>query len=109
MGLAKLFSRLFRPRWQGTPEMFLAVVTEMAFRNNPEYASRELIQLGRIMQQVVKVNLAPYKDFADLVERAVPDESIIDQLKQSERELHQRRDLKQAIYSEKADLGDDDV
>ena len=109
MGLANLISRFFRPKWQGTPEMFLAMVEEMALRNNPDYSSRELIQLGLVMQKLIKVNLYPYKNFADLVERAVPDESIINTLKKNEKEVHHRRYLKQAIYGENADLGDDDA
>ena len=109
MGLVKLLSRIFRPKWTGTPEMFLAVVMEMSLRNNPDYSTRELAQLGEIMQKLVRIDLGPYQDFADLAERGVPDESIVENMKKNEREVHQRRDLKQAIYGADADLGDDDV
>jgi len=109
MGLMKLLARLFRPKWTGTPEMFLAVVMEMSLRNNPDYSTRELLQLGEIMQKLVRIDLSPYQDFADLAERGIPDESIVENLKKNEMEVHQRRDLKQAIYGPDADLGDDDV
>lgn len=107
--MKKLLARLLRPKWMGTPEMFLAVVMEMSLRNNPDYSTRELVQLGEIMQKLVRIDLKPYKNFADLVERGVPDESIVENLKRHEKEVHQRRDLKQAIYGPDADLGDDDV
>ena len=111
MGLVKLISRVFkfRPKWNGTPEMFLAVVTEMASRNNPDYSLKELLQWGDVMQKIMKVNLKPYRDFADLVARGTPDVAIVEKLKQGERETHQRRELKQAIYGPEADLGDDDL
>lgn len=109
MGLVKLLSRIIRPKWNGTPEMFLAVVMELSSRNNPGYSTRELLQLGEVMQKLVRIDLSPYQDFADLVERGVPDESIVESLKKNEMEVHQRRDLKQAIYGPDADLGDDDV
>jgi hypothetical protein len=111
MGLATLLSRLFtfRPKWQGSPEMFLAVVMEMMSRSDPDYSQSELLQLGGLMQKLIKIDLRPYRDFADLAERGRPDHSIVEKLKKSEREVHQRRDLKQAIYGPDADLGDDDV
>lgn len=109
MGLKELLGRLLRPKWAGAPEMFLAAVMEMSLRNNPDYSTRELLQLGETMQKLVRIDLSPYRDFADLAERGVPDESIVENLKKYEGELHQRRDLKLAIYGPDADLGDDDV
>ncbi|MGZ3943340.1 MAG: hypothetical protein ACXVJB_00285 [Mucilaginibacter sp.] len=109
MGFKQWMAMLLRPKWMGTPEMFLAVVMEMSLRNNPDYSTRELLQLGEVMQKMVRINLKPYKNFADLLERGIPDESIVENLKKNEMEVHQRRDLKQAIYGPDADLGDDDV
>ncbi|MEO6523785.1 MAG: hypothetical protein ABIN91_19030 [Mucilaginibacter sp.] len=55
------------------------------------------------------MKLDPYKDFSDLVARGIPDFSMVEKMRGKLEELHQRRDLKQAIYGEHADLGDDDV
>jgi hypothetical protein len=109
MGLKKLLGRLLRPKWNGTPEMFLAVVMEMQLRNDGEYNERALLQWGEMLQKIMRVKLHPYQDFADLAERGAPDHSIVEKLKQGEQEVHRRRDLKQAIYGPEADLGDDDV
>ena len=109
MGLKKLLGRLLRPKWNGTPEMFLAVVMEMQLRNDGEYNERALLQWGEMLQKIMRVKLHPYQDFADLAKRGAPDHSIVEKLKQGEQEVHRRRDLKQAIYGPEADLGDDDV
>jgi len=111
MGLLKRLTHIFkfRPGWNGTPEMFLALVMEMAFRNNPEFSVKELLQWGDVMQKVMRVDLKPYRDFAHLVARGKPDLSIVEKLKKGEQEVQQRRDLKQAIYGPGTDLGDDDV
>jgi hypothetical protein len=53
--------------------MFLAMVMEMQSRNNKEFSVREVLQWGEVMQKVIKVNLAPYKDFADLVQNGEPE------------------------------------
>jgi len=109
MGLVNLLSRIFRPKWNGTPEMFLAVVMEMQLRNDGEYNERALPQWGEMLQKVMRVKLHPYSDFADLADRGTPDFSIVEKLKEGERKVHERRDLKQGIYGPNADLGDDDV
>ncbi|EHQ29706.1 hypothetical protein [Mucilaginibacter paludis] len=96
-------------RWNGTPEQYLAMVMYMAKKNNPDYTVQELWQWGETMQKVMNVKLAPYKDFLDLVERGTPDYTMVEKVDEKISELHQRRDLKQAIYGEKADLGEDDV
>ncbi|MGJ1264825.1 hypothetical protein [Sphingobacterium spiritivorum] len=43
MGLLSFFSKLFgaRRKWNGTPEMFLAMVMFMQKKNNPEYVKHE--------------------------------------------------------------------
>jgi hypothetical protein len=53
--------------------MFLAMVMEMQSRNNREFSEREVLQWGKTMQKVIKVNLAPYKDFVDPMEHGKPD------------------------------------
>ncbi|MBT2589122.1 hypothetical protein J7E50_02770 [Pedobacter sp. ISL-68] len=99
----------FKPEWNGTPEMFLAMTMEMQSRNNKEYSVKEVFQWGEVMQKVIKVNLAPYKDFADLMVHGKPDFSIVEQLNGKLDELHQRRELKYSLYGPNADLGEDDV
>lgn len=83
MGLLSFFLKLFRfkPGWNGTPEMFLAIVMEMQARNNKDFSAREVLQWGKVMQKVIKVNLAPYKDFADLMENGRPDFSMVEKLR----------------------------
>jgi hypothetical protein len=61
------------------------------------------------MQKVIKVNLSPYKDFADLMQNGEPDFTLVEKMKGRIGEINQRRDLKKAIYGEGVDLGDDDV
>ena len=111
MGLFSFFQKLFRfkPGWNGTPEMFLAMVMEMQLQNNKEFSVREVLQWGEVMQKVIHVNLAPYKDFADLIQNGEPDFSMVEKWKGKMEEVHHRRDLKKAIYGEQVDLGDDDV
>ena len=111
MGLFSFFQKLFKfkPGWNGTPEMFLAMVMEMQSQNNKEFSVREVLQWGEVMQKVIKVNLAPYKDFADLVQNGEPDFTMVEKLRGKMDEVNQRRDLKKAIYGEGVDLGDDDV
>ncbi|WP_179412716.1 hypothetical protein HDF19_12775 [Mucilaginibacter sp. E4BP6] len=105
--LLKLFK--FKPGWNGTPEIFLAMVVEMQSQNNPEYAVHEVLQWGEVMQKVIKVNFKPFKDFPDLLQNGVPDFSMVEKLRGKLAEVKQRTTLKKAIYGEHADLGDDDV
>jgi hypothetical protein len=111
MGVVQFLRKLFKfkPRFNGTPEMFLAMVMEMQLTNNKEFSLRELLQWGEVMQQVIKVDLAPYKDFPDLVQNGKPDLSAVEKLRVKIAELNHRRELKQAIYGPDVDLGDDDV
>lgn len=96
-------------RFSGTPEQYLAMVQYMAKKNNPEYKLEELLQWGEVMQKVMKVNLQPYRDFKDLAENGIPDDSMVEKVDQKVKEINQRKDLKHAIYGPNADLGDDDV
>ncbi len=111
MGFLSFISRLLGlgRRWNGSPEQYLAMVQYMARKNNPNYNLQEFLQWGDVMQKVMKVNLSPYKDFRELLEKGTPDYSMVEKLDGKLSELHQRRELKQAIYGPDADLGDDDV
>jgi hypothetical protein len=111
MGFLAFLSRLlgFGRRWNGSPEQYLAMVQYMAHKNNANYTLQEFLQWGEVMQKVMKVNLAPYKDFSELLEKGTPDYSMVSKLDGKMAELNQRRELKQAIYGPNADLGDDDV
>lgn len=111
MGFLSFISKLLGigRRFSGTPEQYLAMVQYMAKKNNPDYSVEELLQWGEVMQKVMKVNLQPYEDFKDLAENGKPDYSVVEKVDDKVKEIHQRRDLKQAIYGPNADLGDDDV
>lgn len=111
MGLLSFLKKIFKfkPGWAGTPEMLLAMVMEMQSRNNKEFSVLEVLQWGEVMQKVLKVNLAPYKDFADLMEHGQPDFTMVEKLRGTMDELNNRRELKRAIYGKNVDLGDDDV
>jgi hypothetical protein len=111
MGFLSFISRLLGlgRRWNGSPEQFLAMVQYMANKNNPNYSLQEFLQWGDVMQKVMRVNLAPYMDFRDLLEKGTPDYSMVGKIDEKLAELNQRRELKQAIYGPNADLGDDDV
>lgn len=85
------------------------MVQYMAEENNPNYTPAELLQRDEVMQKVMKVNVSPYRDFADLAERGGPDTSVVKKVDEKVKEINQRKDLKQAIYGPNADLGDDDV
>ncbi|OKS88718.1 hypothetical protein RG47T_4196 [Mucilaginibacter polytrichastri] len=37
-----------------------------------------MLQWGEVMQKVIKVNLSPYQDFADLLQNGKPDFSMVD-------------------------------
>lgn len=84
-------------RFNGTPGQYLAMVQYMAKTNNPDYSKEELLQWGGIMQKVMKVNLQPYRDFKDLAENGIPDDSMVEKVDQKVKETNQRKDLKQAI------------
>lgn len=111
MGFLSFITRIFgfSRRWNGSPEQYLAMVQYMAKKNNPDYTLQEFLQWGLVMQKVMKVDLKPYKDFRDLLEKGTPDYSMVEKLQVKLSEFNQRRELKQAIYGPNADLGDDDV
>jgi hypothetical protein len=98
-----------RPRWNGTPEMFLALVMQMQSRNNPNFAAHEVLQWAKVMKKVIKIDLSPYMNFADLMQNGQPDYSKVEKMKAKLKDLNQRKNLKQAIYGECVDLTDDDV
>jgi len=111
MGFLSFISRWLglSRRWNGSPEQYLAMVQYMAKKNNPNYNLQEFLQWGEVMQKVMRVNLKPYKNFRELLEKGDPDYSMVEKLDEKLSELNQRRDLKKAIYGPNADLGDDDV
>lgn len=112
MGLASFLSNMFMGKsssWNGTPETFLAFVLFFQKKNNPTYSEREVLQWGDVLQKIIKVKLSPYKDFKDLLERGEPDFSMIKPIEDKIAELHQRIELKKAIYGDDVDLGDDDI
>lgn len=111
MGFLSFLFRLFGfgRRWNGSPEQYLAMVQYMAKKNNPDFTLQEFLQWGEVMQKVMKVNLSPYKDFRDLLEKGTPDYSMVAKLDDKITELHQRRELRQALYGPNGNLGDDDV
>lgn len=89
--------------------MFLAMAMDMQARNNPVYSVQEVMQWGEVLQKVINVKLSPYKDFSDLLQRGTPDYSMVKKVNGKLDELHQRQELKKAIYGDKANLGDDDI
>lgn len=108
LGFLKRFFA-FKPKFNGTPETFLAMMLEMEREGKAEGPeSSSAAQLAEVFMKVMKVNLHPYKNFADLEENGVPDFSIVDKIRPKVEENKQRRDLKQAIYGKDVDLGDDD-
>jgi len=106
-----IFNRFFsrKPRWNGTPETYLAMIMELQTMNNDAYAVAEVVQLGEIMQKVINVELSPYQDFSDLLARGTPDFTLVKLMREQLKEHRSRVDLKQAIYGKRADLGDDDI
>ncbi|SEN02564.1 hypothetical protein SAMN05192574_102218 [Mucilaginibacter gossypiicola] len=111
MGFFSFISKLLGigRHWNGSPEQYLAMVQYMAKKNNPNFTLQEFLQWGEVMQKVMKVNLKPYKDFRELLEKGDPDYSMVEKLDGKLSELNKRRELKQAIYGPNARLGDDDV
>lgn len=111
MGLFNFVTKLFRlkPGFNGTPEMFLAMVMEMQSQNNKEFKVHEVLQWGEVMQKVIKVNLSPYKNFPDLLQNGKPDFTLVEKMRGKLTEVKNRVELKKAIYGEQADLGDDDI
>lgn len=111
MGLVNFLLKLFRikPGFNGTPEMFLAMVMEFQSRNNKEFVVHEVLQWGEVMQKMLKVNLSPYTSFADLLRNGVPDYTMVEKVRDKFDEIHGRVELKKAIYGENVELGDDDM
>jgi hypothetical protein len=111
MGILDFLLKAFKlkPGFNGTPEMFLAMVMEMQARNNKVYSLSEVLQWGDVMQKVIKVNLSPYRDFPDLLQNGKPDFSVVEKMRVKLDAVNQRQELKKAIYGENVDLGDDDV
>lgn len=89
--------------------MFLAFVLDMQHRNNPVYSLNEVLQWGEVMQKVISVKLAPFKNFADLLQNGTPDYTLVKKMGNKLDELNHRQELKKAIYGEHADLGEDDI
>jgi len=98
-----------KPSWNGTPEMFLALVLDMQHRNNPVYSLNEVLQWGEVMQKVISVKLAPFKNFPDLLQNGTPDYTLVKKMGTKLDELNHRQELKKAIHGAHADLGDDDI
>ena len=111
MGLLNFFAKLLGlgRRFNGTPEQFLAMAHYIAAKNDSNYTRQELLQWGETFQKVMEVKLAPYQDFKDLMERGIPDDSLMQKVDAKYNELHQRQELKKAIYGENTDLGEDDI
>jgi len=111
MGFLSFIMRAFKlkPSWNGTPEMFLALVLDMQHRNNPVYSLNEVLQWGEVMQKVVSVKLAPFKNFPDLLQNGTPDYTLVKKMGTKLDELNHRQELKKAIYGEHANLGEDDI
>jgi hypothetical protein len=111
MGLVNFLLKLFRikPGFNGTPEMFLAMVMEFQSRNNKQFVVHEVLQWGEVMQKMMKVDLSPYTSFADLMQNGVPDYTMVEKVRGKFDEIHGRVELKKAIYGDNVDLGDDDV
>lgn len=108
--LSFLISKLkLKPQWKGTPEMFLAMTLDLQARNNKDFSVHEVLQWGDVLQKVIKVRLAPYRDFPDLMQHGIPDYSMVKKMNVKLSELQQRKELKTAIYGEHVNLGDDDV
>ncbi|WP_428330366.1 hypothetical protein [Mucilaginibacter sp.] len=105
--LKMIFSR--KRTWNGSPEMFLAMMLEMEAKgreNDASSASAE--QLAGVMMKICNINLYPYKDFSDLQNNGTPDYSLIEKVRPKLNDQLQRMELKKAIYGNNADLGEDD-
>jgi hypothetical protein len=111
MNFLSFIMRVFKlkPSWNGTPEMFLAFVLDMQRRNNPVYSLNEVLQWGEVMQKVISVKLAPFKNFPDLLKNGTPDYTLVEKMGTKLDELHHRQELKKAIYGDNVDLGEDDI
>ncbi|WP_431199626.1 hypothetical protein ACQ86K_01160 [Mucilaginibacter sp. P19] len=79
MSFLSFIMRAFKlkPSWNGTPEMFLALVLDMQHRNNPVYSLNEVLQWGEVMQKVISVKLDPFKSFPDLLQNGIPDYALV--------------------------------
>lgn len=111
MGLLNFIAKLLGlgRRFNGTPEQYLAMAQYIAAKNNPNYTRQELLQWGETFQKIMNVKLAPYQNFQELMDNGVPDDSLMQKVDAQYNELHQRQELKKAIYGENTDLGDDDI
>jgi hypothetical protein len=107
----EFLKRIFasKPKFQGTPETFLAMMLEMEREGGADGSeSASASELAEVFMKVMKINLNPYKSFADLREHGVPDFSIIEKIRPKIEDNKQRIELKHAIYGKNADLGEDD-
>jgi hypothetical protein len=70
--------------------MFLAMVMEFQSRNNKQFVVHEVLQWGEVMQKMMKVDLSPYRDFADLIQNGVPNYTMVEKVRgnQSPHEKH---------------------
>lgn len=105
--LTNLFNT--RPRFTGTPEAFLAMVVEMQRLNSNTYSEKEVQQFGDVMMKVYKVNLSPYRDFADLLKNGKPDEYVLKKVRDGMEATNKRIELKKALYGQDVDLKEDDI
>jgi hypothetical protein len=62
--------------------MFLALVMEFQSRNNKEFVVHAVLQLGEVMQKMMKVNLSPYASFTDLMQNGVPDFTMVKKVRE---------------------------
>ena len=58
---------------------------------------------------MIKVDLASFKDFLDLMQNGNPDFSMVEKLRAKLDEINHRVELKQAIYGDNANLGHNPV
>jgi hypothetical protein len=98
MGLLHFLLKLFRikPGFNGTPEMFLAMVIEFQLRNSKEFVMHEVLQWGEVMQKIMKVDLAPYGSFADLLQNGVPDYTMVEKVRSKFDEIQWRVEIKKS-------------
>jgi len=89
--------------------MYLAFIMEIQAKNNKDFVVEEVLQWGEVMQKVIKVDLAPYQNFAELLQNGEPDFTMVEKMRGKMTEVKQRIELKKAIYGDQADLGNDDI
>lgn len=111
MGLSSFF-KFFRrkPKWNGTPEMFLALVMEFAKTDEPvANPNLRLAYIGDALLKIMKVNLHPYQGIEELVILGKPDYTLVNKAKKMMQDRADRIELKKAIYGQHVDLGDEDL